>query len=346
MKIFYSLAGEGLGHAIRTTAILENLDKDIEVHLFTWGEAYKFFYEQNYPNLHKIASLHFGRDKNHIINPFLTLKNFLVFCRNYSASFGYIARLADKANPDLMIADFECILPRVAHAHGYPLFSIDNQHRFSRCELKGVSASLRFYARCMGMFTELYVPRPQLAIISTFQHADLKKLDARTVIINSFVRKSLEQHPPVEKDYILLYYKSSFGGILEILAKIGENVKVYGCPPQDRITGNFEYCEISNEGFVKDLSGCKHLICGAGNQLLGEGVFYGKPIMAIPEPNQPEQTINAFYIEKMQYGIQCDLDQVSLDKVRFFLDNFKCRQGTAVNGAQEAVQYIHNFLKI
>ena len=48
MRIFYSLPGEGLGHAIRTQAILDNLDPRIEVHLFTWGEAYDFFEKQNY----------------------------------------------------------------------------------------------------------------------------------------------------------------------------------------------------------------------------------------------------------------------------------------------------------
>ena len=40
-KIFYGLAGEGLGHASRTLAMLDELN-DFEVHLFTFGKAYDF----------------------------------------------------------------------------------------------------------------------------------------------------------------------------------------------------------------------------------------------------------------------------------------------------------------
>jgi hypothetical protein len=60
--IIYSCSGEGLGHAGRTQAVIENLP-DYQIHLFTWGEAFEFFHKQNYPYLHKIVSLHFGQIK-------------------------------------------------------------------------------------------------------------------------------------------------------------------------------------------------------------------------------------------------------------------------------------------
>jgi hypothetical protein len=63
--ICYSLPGEGLGHATRTYSVLGKLDSSIKVHIFTWGEAYDFFKEQNYPYLYKIeAELPFGRSKS------------------------------------------------------------------------------------------------------------------------------------------------------------------------------------------------------------------------------------------------------------------------------------------
>jgi uncharacterized protein (TIGR00661 family) len=345
-RIFYSLAGEGLGHAIRTTAILEHLDPEFEVHLFTWGEAYDFFKKRQYPFLHRIAKLPFGRTKNNKISTSKSILNFVKFCINFPSSFRYIGRLCKTLDPVLCIADFEAIMPRIAYTYYVPLFSIDNQHKFSRCESKDLPRSLRIYAYLMGLFTEIYVPRPERVIVSTFHHNALKKTDDQTIITNCFVRKSFNNYQPTIGDYVLLYYKSPFGGILEILAQTNWKIKVYGCPPHLRTVGKFEYQDIDNERFIKDLAGCSHLICGAGNQLLGEAIYYGKPIFAIPEPNQPEQSINAFYVEKMKRGTSCDVENLSIDKFLNFYETFKSEEGVGINGAIEAVTEIHKYLGV
>ncbi|RDJ35554.1 MAG: hypothetical protein DWQ19_12110 [Crenarchaeota archaeon] len=346
MKIFYSLSGEGLGHAIRVASVLEALKDDIEVHLFTWGEAYDFFQKQNYPHLHKIAQIPFGRDfKNRISTP-RTILNFFRFLANAPSSFLEVRRMVKNIKPSLIISDFECLMPRVAHFCGIPLFSIDNQHRFSRCEIQELPKKYKNFARLIGLLTEIYVPRPERVIISTFHCSTLKKLDSKTVLTNCFVRKHFEEHNPTVGDYVLLYYKSSFGGILEILAEIeGIKVKVYGCPPELRTVSKFEYFEISNEGFVEALAGCRHLISGSGNQLLGEAIYYGKPILAIPEHNQPEQMINAHYAEKMGFAYQSNMDELTSEKIQFFFDNFECSKGLGSNGARIAAKEIHAYLE-
>ncbi len=346
MKIFYSLSGEGLGHAIRTTAILEHLNKEIEVHVFTWGEAYDFFKKQNYPHLHKVAGLPFGRDKKNRINTARTILSFFKFVRKFSSSFSYVARKAKELNPSLFVSDFETILPRVAHSLNYPLFSIDNQHRFSRCKLKDLPISLRVQAYFIGLLTELYVPRPNKVIISTFHYDMLKKNDNKTVITNCFMRKSFEKYEFVKGDYVLLYYKISFGDILDLLAKTDHKFKVYGCPKEFRTVPHFEYFDISGEGFMADLAGCKSLLCGAGNQLLGEAIYCGKSIFAIPVPNQPEQTINAVYVERMKRGVKCEVEELTTEKIDSFINNFEYKKGSGVNGAIRAAEEIHRYLGI
>jgi len=57
-RIFYGLAGEGLGHASRTLAVIDALP-DMEVHLFTFGKAYDFLHETGYPHLHRINGIMF-----------------------------------------------------------------------------------------------------------------------------------------------------------------------------------------------------------------------------------------------------------------------------------------------
>ena len=170
MRIFYSLSGEGLGHAIRTASLLENLDKKIEVHIFTWGEAYDFFEQLGHPHLYKIADLPFGRDKNNQISTIKTVVNFFRYGCKFPSSFLFVRKKAKELKPDLFISDFESLLPRVAHWMRKPLFSVDNQHRFSRCKLKGLSLGFRLYAYFIGMLTELYVPHPDKVVISTVNY--------------------------------------------------------------------------------------------------------------------------------------------------------------------------------
>lgn len=347
--IFYSLAGEGLGHAIRTLAILEKLDPSIEVHIFTWGEAYDFFKNHGYENLHQIkADLHFGRSKDGKINKLKTAINFLNFIKNYKKAFREIEILAKGLKPKLIISDFEGVLPRVAKKLNIKYISIDNQHKFSRCYSNELSLINRFYYWIMGVYAELLVPNPDLAIVSTFHHSSIKtKLD-KTILTNCFIRNSIENIKTADENFILVYYKISSGDILlKELNKISKfiKIKVYGCPKDKRIYSNIEYYDISNEAFIQDLSKCSYLFCSAGNQLLGEAVFYGKPIFAVPEANQPEQYINAFFIEKIKNGMLCEIKNININKILHFINNFKPKNSSKINGVYEAVDQINRYLE-
>jgi len=343
-KIFYSLPGEGLGHAIRTLAVIEKMP-DVEVHVFTWGEAETFYAACNYPHLHHIAGLPFGRKANGKIS---TIKSGINFCKYlYKAtdSVEYILAQYVKHQPCLFVSDFEGILPRVAKRVDVPCVSIDNQHKFSRCGLDDLPWKLRFHAKTMGFFTEALVKDPAAVIVSTFYHEATNPNDASTILTNCFVRKNFEKYPAIEGDYILLYYKKSCDRMLHELAKTKQKVKVYNCPSENRCDyPDFEYHDLANEEFIRDLAGCKCLFSSAGNQLLGESVYYGKPVFVIPEPNQPEQEINGFYINKLNYGVSCPLQKFNTQMVRNFLDTFKCRSQAGVNGVDKAVDVLKKFM--
>lgn len=341
-RIFYSLPGEGLGHAARTKAIIDRLEH--EVHIFTWGEAFDFFKKQNYPYLHKIAGIPFGRDSKNKIQIFKTIKNFISFLFKYRKSFKEILEFYEEIQPDLFVVDFEPILPRVARKIKAKYLSIDNQHKFSHCKIDDLPTNLRFFAYWMGMYTEINVPDPTEIIISTFYHSAVKKT-GNVTLVNCFMRKEFDKYKSIAGDYILVYYKNSCGPkILEILNELDiSNVKVYNCPEQNRKYG-FEYHDTSNESFIAALAGCQAIFCGSGNQLLGESAFYGKPIFTIPEPNQPEQLINAYYVDKMGYGAYSELENISTEKVVDFLNTFKQRQCTEANGVDRAVEIINQYL--
>lgn len=346
--ICYSLPGEGLGHATRTYSILGKLDSSIKVHIFTWGEAYDFFKEQNYPYLYKIeAELPFGRNESGTISIPKTIYNFFNFIKKYKKSYNDIKNIIVDLNPDLIISDFEPILPRIAKKLNIKYLSIDNQHKFSRCYTEDLGLKLKFYSWLMGLYTELLVPNPNGILISTFYHSKIKKKSKSTFLANCFIRSSLESLEIKDNNFILVYYKKSSGDqILEQLNKMSSKykIKVYGCPKEKRIYSNIEYNDISNYHFLNDLANCSYLFCSSGNQLIGEAIYCGKPIFTIPEHNQAEQYINAFFIKKMNAGTFCYLKDLNFELIQDFLNEFKTKNSSKINGADQAVALINNYL--
>lgn len=339
MKLFYGIAGEGLGHAIRCMSILERLEE--EVHVFTWGDALEFFHKEGYPYLHEIAGVPWGRNKNNQITIHHNLINLAKFGWNYASSLKYVSDLAKKLKPNLFVTDFEPIIPRVADKLSMHCISIDNQHKFSRCRTADLPLKLRLYANLMGVFTEYFVPNVEHSLVSTFYHNAINVEKEHTSLTNCFFRKAFEQYKPENGDYLLVYYKKSCGEkLLDILSRFDYPVKVFNAPARKY---KFEYYDLKNEEFIIALAGCKALFAGAGNQLLGEALYYNKPMFVIPEPNQPEQEINGRYVQYMDWGESCSLNDLNEDRIESFLNKSYYSERCS-NGVYEAIECIRKYL--
>src|SRR5947209_9517231 len=73
------------------------------------------------------------------------------------------------------------------------------------------------------------------------------------------------------------------------------------------------------EGFLRDLAGASAVIANAGFSLVSEALHLGKPYLAIPVQHQFEQTLNAYYVDKMGYG--AFWEDLSKEKIESFLFN-------------------------
>ena len=74
--------------------------------------------------------------------------------------------------------------------------------------------------------------------------------------------------------------------------------------------GQFRFRQLSPE-FVHDLAHCDRLVASAGHQLICEAHFFQKPLLAVPEPGQYEQHINAWYVQRNGLGMQCRADRLT-----------------------------------
>jgi uncharacterized protein (TIGR00661 family) len=110
------------------------------------------------------------------------------------------------------------------------------------------------------------------------------------------------------------------------------------------------FCKFDDRRFVEDVAGCAAVIGAAGNQTLGEALYLGKPILALPERKHHEQRINAHFVEQMGAGMSVTVESVQSSHIaRFFskLDRFKSVAATLrgrINGTDHALAAIREHL--
>jgi len=357
-NIFYGVAGEGLGHASRTLAIIENLCQKYNIFVFTYGESYELFSKVQSENPEIKFSLFFLKNgikfsrKNNKIKIFSTFLNVLKHKINVNnEDYCNISSLVKKIKPDLFITDFEPTVSKMARFFKVPLISIDNQHKFAIFSNRNLPFSLRIFGNTIGFLTEIYIGKIDQCIVSTFYYQFGQTIKTNVLKTNVFLRKEFFSYLKQNNGYYVLYYKPSISKYLieKLIKATNKKIIVYGCPESNRIkASNLIYKEINYKSFCEDLAGCDAVFCSSGNQLLGECSFFEKPVFTIPEPNQYEQNVNAYYLKKMNLGESFTHNNYNENNIKDFLNNFVPKYKNdqiSENGVDQVCNFIINFLE-
>jgi UDP:flavonoid glycosyltransferase YjiC (YdhE family) len=105
----------------------------------------------------------------------------------------------------------------------------------------------------------------------------------------------------------------------EVLGKVGCEVRLYGKGALPR-KGNIMYRKTGPDSFTDDLVTCRAVISSAGNQLVGETMWLGKPILVIPEHSM-DQRLNARSVVDYRVGMQTTYDLFTTGLIENFLRN-------------------------
>lgn len=333
--IAIAVAGEGRAHAVRALSLARRLSNRYNVHFFSFGQGYEFLKKTSSFSVHKIDGVRFAvnsrgrvsyiRSLIRVVRYFLRSKERLVALQEKLKAIGATS----------VITDFEPSLPRAAQLIGLPVHSIDTQHKFAYCTPpKTLPLFLKIYWWIAGFFTRLWIPKADSVTVSAFCYGNLEVKGPHVGLTNIFLRKVFSEVAPAEGEYVLLYTKEKVAKLIFAALKgCPMPVKVYGAKPPD--TGPFIHCAIADADFVKDLAGCKAVIAGGGNQLMGEIKAYGKPALIISEPGQWEQAINAHFGLKEGWATPCHLSSLKPETIRMFLENLQAQPRQQDNGLDQ-----------
>jgi uncharacterized protein (TIGR00661 family) len=300
--IFYSMAGEGRGHATRVRTVVELLRGRHRLVLLAPGDAHDLLepaYRDSEVEVRRIPGMHFAYDARQRVSHVKSAALATGYLRRLPALKRELAAQMRSERADLLLTDFDPGAPRAAESIDLPYVALDHQSFLWAGDTSWLPGSLRWTARAMGIGIRAFYRHQVHTISSSFFEPRPRPGLQGVTFVGSMLRASLLQAELRRGDHVVAYCRRTMPpNVLEALETCPLEVRVYGLGERpDR--GSLRFRPISEQGFVDDLASARAVVATAGNQLLGEVLFLGKPVLALPEVGQTEQLINCHFLARM-----------------------------------------------
>lgn len=352
--ICFSMSGEGRGHATRVRALVERLRTEgHRLVLFAPGDAFDLLapaYRGTPVRVVRIPGLRFAYAPDGHLDSIGTGLGAVRYAMRLPRLVSRLERYLHRLRPDLAVVDFEPALPRAARRAGVPYIAVNHQHFLVADRLTILPPGMRARAWLMGRVVRLYHRHEREVVISQFYFPPVKRRwRNRVTHAGVLLRPEIEAAQPTDEGFLLVYLKKfATSATLAALRGCGVPVRVYGLGERPA-EGAVEFRAVSTDGFARDLAACTALLCTSGNQLVGEALYLGKPVFALPEPNNDEQMMNCLYLADSGAGRWADMNRVTADDVRTFLgnlDKYRSRiDRRRMNGTPVAMEAIRRHLE-
>ncbi|AMK14917.1 MJ1255/VC2487 family glycosyltransferase [Methanobrevibacter olleyae] len=320
-KIFYSVCGEGMGHAIRSSVILEHLTKKYDVYIFSSDRSYKFL-SRKFDNVFEIGGFNTVYENNVVRTKKTFFKALKANPTNLKEGYTVLYKECRKIKPNIIISDFENYAGILSKLMNIPLISLDNIHMITQCEYD-YPPNHRTDMLTAKAVTKSYILRPKRHIITTFFYPPLKH-PKMTALYPPVLREEIMKLEPGEGNHVLVYQTAESSiNLMEELKKLDYKFIVYGFN-KDELDENLTYRAFNEDQIYEDMRTAKAIIVNGGFTMISEAIYLKKPIYSTPAHKNFEQILNGFYVEKLGFGEYHD--NLDVKKIEKFLNNLETYQ--------------------
>ncbi len=306
-RILYGIHGTGHGHAMRGLTIAR-MFREHEF-LFVANDDAPSVLEPEFP-VYRIPNL--GTVfTNYAVDIGRTLSRALPILWNRKRILENLAGCIRDFMPTVCMTDLEYFVPRAARLFDIPCLTLDHQHIITCCR-HDLPLGLRWDAFLQGLTPKyLFRPTDPTLIVSFYDPPLLPSCRAR--VVPPLLRASVLARSPEEGDHILVYQSNSTHGALIPFLKVAtrRTCYVYGYPGKCGREGNVVFMEKSEDAFLECLRTAAYVIQGGSHTLMSEAFYYGKPVLSLPVSAMVEQRFNALYLERLGFGMQARMADLS-----------------------------------
>ena len=320
MRIAYTVMGYGRGHAMRTAAVLPGLERDHEVRVFAGRDAHDMLARDHDSVEIPVIGYQYG-SHGRISSRRTLVRNAPLVADLMAAGPRTRAvwqQMADFA-PDIVISDSETYGHRFARHHAIPRIGFDHVGIMAYCHCDFAPGDALAGIRD-GLGYRAFMGDPDRVIVSSFYPARPRRDTVQ--LVGPILREPVRNATPYRGNRVLVYLNKGAHqytpAVDTALRACGENVIIYGTTHRGT-SANLEFKAPSQQGFIDDLAAAKAVVSTAGNQLLSEAIYLGKPVLALPE-DAVEQRLNAEAVRRMGVGTNASLHQLTPGVLRTFLE--------------------------
>lgn len=317
-RIFYSLCGEGLGHAIRSAVVIEYLiNEGYDLIVFASDRAYQYL-TNKFDNVYEIGGFNTVYENNRARYKKTFVYNMKDVPSDLKNNINKMYKLAKKFKPDLIISDFEFYANLLSHILRIPLLSIDNMHVITEAKYDSPNkyAKDKIFAEAV---VHAFIQKADRTLIYSYFYPPLKNEDT-TKYVYPILRDEIYALKPRKGKHVLVYQTSDSNN--ELIKLLKENPEqefiVYGFHKDER-DENVLFRSFQEEQLFNDFKDAKCVITNGGFSLITEALQLEKPVLSIPVNKQYEQILNAMFIERLGYGKHHD--KINQNILNNFLNN-------------------------
>ncbi|MDA8425178.1 MAG: glycosyltransferase [Treponema sp.] len=290
MRIAYSCAGEGMGHASRTTVLGPIIEERHTVVYFLPEVIRSFFVakigRRQFESIPHLAFQKRGERVRLLATIFATIPLLILFPLE-------MARLVLRLRAlkiDAVISDFEPFLPWAARFANLPVLQINHPGIVQRVPKPHPHAMLTSLATRI-----LEGPWNERIHVSFFSGD-----------VGPILRGEIFGHPVGDEGFVLLNLKNCLRPlVLPILDSMGIAYRLFPDP---------------RENFERALATCSCVLSTAGHQIIAESIALNKPILVIPQEGQWEQQLNAMMVDQTGKGRSTTIERLRGDLPGFLAD--------------------------
>lgn len=315
-KILYSVCGEGMGHAIRSAVIIEELKKNHTVMIFASDRAYNYL-NSKFDNVYEISGFKTVYEDNKVRSKKTFLKAIKSIPSDLKGNYEVLYKKTREFNPNIIISDFENYASMLSTLINVPMISVDNIHMITQSEIEYPSKSKTDMIKAKSVIRS-YIVLPKRYILTSYFYPKLKN-PRKAVIYPPVLRKEIRELESSYDGHIFVYQTSSSNlKLIKTLKETKKNFIVYGFDKEE-IKGNLIFKKFNESEFFEDLGKSDAVISNGGFTLLSESIYLKKPIYTIPATGNFEQSLNAFYVDELGYGEMHN--DITEEKIESFLKN-------------------------
>ena len=303
-RILYGVVGSGLGHAMRAQVIAEHLRATgHRVMIASSGRALSLLRSRGFESL-AIRGADFVFSGGRVAWGSTLFRLLSTAPDALSENLRTCRSVIRRWRPDAVVTDFESVTSLAGTLMGVPVISLDHQHVIDRCHHpKRVVDRVSRYRLLRAVCAAKTFSCTRYIVSSFF----FPRLEAEnTTLVGPILRPEVEAalSHPARPRHVLVYQTSSTDQQLvpTLLEARTHRFVVYGLQREERI-GNVQLRRFDQQRFIEDLSGASAVITNGGYSTIGEAAALNKPVLAIPVRGQPEQELNAAWVDVVGAGL-------------------------------------------